>query len=144
MIGRVSEIGTGVTEWRVEERAGTTWLASVCGACSPCAQIRHVALDVVEASRIALEFVAEVGVSDGDERGGALADAAAEQLDHVVLGDHGADVRAAGDHAGALREHRGVRETFPPAAVDGRAMIARPSGARAAPRMKSICPPTPE
>ena len=29
-------------------------------------------------------------------------------------------------------------------AVDGSAMIARPPGASAAPRMKSICPPTPE
>jgi hypothetical protein len=37
-----------------------------------------------------------------------------------------------------------IRDAVPRAAVDGRAMIARPSGASAAPRMKSIWPPTPE
>ena len=36
-----------------------------------------------------------------------------------------------------------MRDTVPPAAVEGRAMIARPSSASAAPRMKSIWPPTP-
>ena len=37
-----------------------------------------------------------------------------------------------------------IMEMAPPAAVAGRAMMALPSSARAAPRMKSICPPTPE
>ncbi len=36
-----------------------------------------------------------------------------------------------------------MRDTPPPAAVDGSAMMARPSSASAAPRMKSIWPPTP-
>ena len=36
-----------------------------------------------------------------------------------------------------------MREILPSAAVEGRAMIGRPSSARAAPRMKSIWPPTP-
>ena len=37
-----------------------------------------------------------------------------------------------------------IRESFPPAAVDGSAMIGFPPGDSAAPRMKSICPPMPE
>ena len=37
-----------------------------------------------------------------------------------------------------------MREAAPRAAVDGSAMIARPSAARLAPRMKSIWPPIPE
>ena len=36
-----------------------------------------------------------------------------------------------------------MRDTVRPTAVEGSAMIARPSAASAAPRMKSIWPPTP-
>jgi hypothetical protein len=36
-----------------------------------------------------------------------------------------------------------MRETLPPAAVEGRAMIALPPSESAAPRMKSIWPPMP-
>ena len=36
-----------------------------------------------------------------------------------------------------------IRDTVPPFAVEGRAMIAFPSRDTAAPRMKSICPPMP-
>jgi hypothetical protein len=37
-----------------------------------------------------------------------------------------------------------MRDTVPPAAVDGSAMIGSPPSDTAAPRMKSICPPIPE
>ena len=37
-----------------------------------------------------------------------------------------------------------MRETVPPLAVEGRAMMALPPGDLAAPRLKSTWPPTPE
>ena len=37
-----------------------------------------------------------------------------------------------------------MRESLPLLAVDGSAMIGLPPTERAAPRMKSICPPMPE
>ena len=36
VIGRVADIGAGVTGWQVGEWAGAIWLASACGACAYC------------------------------------------------------------------------------------------------------------
>jgi len=82
----------------------------------------------------ALQVVAEVWMRDGNQRRGPLAYAAAEQLSHAVLGDNRPHMSAAGHHSRTLRQTGAIREIHPPAAVEGRAMIARPSGASAAPR----------
>jgi hypothetical protein len=84
-------------------------------------------------------------VRDGDERLAALAQREPVQVDGAVLGDDPVHVAARGDDARAGLERRVVmRETLPPAAVEGSAMIGLPPSERAAPRMKSICPPMPE
>ncbi|OBQ69624.1 zinc-binding alcohol dehydrogenase (plasmid) [Mesorhizobium loti] len=35
-VGRVVQLGTGVTGWRLGERAGVAWLHDTCGACDEC------------------------------------------------------------------------------------------------------------
>jgi alcohol dehydrogenase, propanol-preferring len=35
-VGRVVEVGSGVTGWAPGDRAGVTWLAGSCGACAAC------------------------------------------------------------------------------------------------------------
>ena len=36
VVGHVTEVGPGVTEWQVGDRAGVTWLAGSCGTCPYC------------------------------------------------------------------------------------------------------------
>lgn len=36
VVGRVTEIGEGVTDWKPGQRAGVTWLFSACGTCDFC------------------------------------------------------------------------------------------------------------
>jgi propanol-preferring alcohol dehydrogenase len=40
-VGRVEEIGAGVTGWAVGDRAAVGWLAGTCGTCSACAAGRE-------------------------------------------------------------------------------------------------------
>jgi alcohol dehydrogenase, propanol-preferring len=40
-VGRVVAVGSGVTGWRVGDRAGAAWLASTCGRCVYCATGRE-------------------------------------------------------------------------------------------------------
>jgi alcohol dehydrogenase, propanol-preferring len=35
-VGRVADVGEGVTDWSVGDRAGVAWLASTCGRCDLC------------------------------------------------------------------------------------------------------------
>jgi hypothetical protein len=90
------------------------------------------------------QFLAKIRMCNFNQRGSALSEGLAEQIDGAVLGDDPMDVAgvvttpAPGFRAGTMRE------TDPPAAVDGSAMIGRPSRDNAAPRMKSIWPPIPE
>lgn len=86
----------------------------------------------------------EVGVGDGDQCLGALAERLADEVHGAVLGDDVVDVSARGDHPGPRlqggddagdgafgRRRRKGKDRLPPFE-------------RAAPRMKSICPPMPE
>src|SRR5436853_2140696 len=36
VVGRVTEVGAGVKDWTIGERAGAFWLASSCGSCTAC------------------------------------------------------------------------------------------------------------
>lgn len=36
IIGRVSRVGAGVTQWRLGDRVGVPWLAHTCGVCAYC------------------------------------------------------------------------------------------------------------
>ena len=85
------------------------------------------------------------GMGDRDQRLGPLPQAQPEQLGDAPLGHDRPDVGPRRDDAGALAEgrRRSARRSRRPPST-GRAMIERPSGASAAPRMKSIWPPTPE
>ena len=81
---------------------------------------------------------------DRDERPRALAERSALQLGDAVLGHHGPDVGAGGHDPGALLQGGDDAGDGALGGRRGSAMMARPSAARAAPRMKSIWPPTPE
>ena len=41
IVGRVVDVGEGVTDWRVGERAGIAWLGGTCGACARCLEGRE-------------------------------------------------------------------------------------------------------
>lgn len=40
-VGRVVEVGVGVTGWRVGDRVGVAWLGGTCGACARCREGRE-------------------------------------------------------------------------------------------------------
>ena len=88
--------------------------------------------------------VAMVGMGDADEGRRPFSLAPPEQLGHAELGHDGPGVGPGRDHAGARRQRPDdARDGAAARPWPGRAMMARPSLARAAPRMKSIWPPTP-
>ncbi len=41
LVGRVVQVGAGVTGWSVGDRAGAGWLAEACGACARCREGRE-------------------------------------------------------------------------------------------------------
>lgn len=41
IVGRVEDIGEGVTGWKIGDRAGVAWLASTCGTCDRCREGRE-------------------------------------------------------------------------------------------------------
>jgi propanol-preferring alcohol dehydrogenase len=41
VVGRVSAVGPGVTDWQVGDRAGVAWLAGTCGSCRFCTSGRE-------------------------------------------------------------------------------------------------------
>lgn len=100
-------------------------------------------LESVRRSGVCPQLVAVVRMGDLDQCLRSLADALAERRGDVPLGDDRPDVGAGCHDAGSGRKGRNDVGAIPPAAVDGRAIMAFPSSAWAAPRMKSIWPPAP-
>jgi propanol-preferring alcohol dehydrogenase len=41
IVGRVEALGTGVSDWKLGDRAGVAWLASSCGTCARCLEGRE-------------------------------------------------------------------------------------------------------
>ena len=96
------------------------------------------------AARLPVQVIPEIRVCNGDEVGDTFADAAPEQLSDAVLRHDRPNVGSARHHSGARREHarrsaRPCRRRPRRKRDDGPALSAS-----AAPRMKSIWPPTPE
>ena len=74
-----------------------------------------------------LKLVTEARVGDGDQLPRPLANRSSMKLGDAPFGDDGLHVGARRDHAGAAGQDRHDARAVPRAAVDGRAMIARPS-----------------
>ena len=106
---------------------------------------RRAELQEVRLPRGRRELVAEVGMGDRDQRLGPLRRCSGHGARRRRTRSRSvrACARVVTTPAPSLMNGT-IRENFPPPAVDGSAMIARPSGASEAPRTKSIWPPTPE
>ena len=98
----------------------------------------------VEPPRCRKELVPEVRMRDRDQCLCALGHGAPEQLSHAPFGDHRSDVSPRGHNPGALpqagHDARGSSSGCRGGQGDDRATVL----GNAAPRMKSIWPPTPE
>ena len=85
-----------------------------------------------------------VGVGDRGEELSSLGERCAMQVDGAVsVTTQCTWPRVVTTPAPVLRWAT-IRDTLPPAAVEGRAMIGLPPRLIAEPRTKSICPPIPE
>jgi alcohol dehydrogenase, propanol-preferring len=95
-VGRVVEIGEGVEDWRVGERAGVAWLASACGVCRFC--------------RSGAENLCEQARFTGWDRDGGYADRMLVRADFALrLPDGLSDVEAAPLLCGGVIGYRALR-----------------------------------
>ncbi|MGH2356509.1 MAG: zinc-binding alcohol dehydrogenase family protein [Candidatus Limnocylindria bacterium] len=76
-VGRVAAIGSGVSGWKVGDRAGTIWLASACGRCRAC--------------RVGRENLCSRARFTGWDRDGGFADQVAVRAEFAVRLDLEAD-----------------------------------------------------
>ena len=90
------------------------------------------------------ELIAEVGMGDLDERSGAFIDALSEELRDAELGHDRPHVGARRDHTCARLEGCSDTRDGPTSSGGRQRDDGTALGGEAAPRMKSICPPTPE
>jgi alcohol dehydrogenase, propanol-preferring len=95
-VGRVVGIGEGVEGWRVGERAGVAWLASVCGVCRFC--------------RSGAENLCEQARFTGWDRDGGYADRMLVRADFALrLPDELSDMEAAPLLCGGVIGYRALR-----------------------------------
>jgi alcohol dehydrogenase, propanol-preferring len=95
-VGRVEEVGPGVTDWELGERAGVTWLAGACGHCRFCLMGR--------------ENLCPLATFTGWERNGGFAELTTVRADVAVrLPDAIGDVAAAPLLCGGVIGFRSLR-----------------------------------
>ena len=94
--------------------------------------------------RLAVQLFAKIGMGNRNQRLGAVMDAHAEKIDPAVFGHDVMDVAAAGDNSGTRRQDRDDAADGPVPRRAGDRNDRPPPRLRAAPRIKSTCPPMPE
>jgi propanol-preferring alcohol dehydrogenase len=111
-VGRVAEIGKGVTGWQLGERAGVTWLAGACGRCEHCLN--------------GLENLCPSATFTGWDRDGGFGDELVVQADVAVrIPAAFDDIAAAPLLCGGVIGHRALRLAGVPGIEEQRAGQSR-------------------
>ena len=96
VVGRVAEMGAGVSEWHIGDRAGVAWLAGTCGVCARC--------------RSGRENLCEDARFTGWDRDGGYAEAIAVRADFALhLPDGFDDLSAAPLLCGGVIGYRALK-----------------------------------